>query len=185
MQQRLIHLLLTVGVFVYILFEEIVWETIARPIYDYIHSLRLLQKIEARVHRLPAWVLLALFLVIFIKVELLGLLAGWMLVKGHAFTAVTLYATKVPIAAFAFWLFRISKDKLLTIGWFKTSYTFVMRQIDRIKSSEIYRQIKTKTAAIKARIKQFKATYLPKGELKRRARRIYLHLKKLFKKDLS
>ncbi len=185
MKQRLVHIFLTVLVFVYILFEELVWETIAKPVFDYLHRLRLLQKLEHVINRFPAWIVLLLFLTLFIAVEGIGLLAGVLALQGNIIVASLLYISKIPFAAFAFWLFRISKQKLLGIGWFRYTYDFMMRQIDKIKASEIYRNIKVQTTRIKRKIKEFKAKYLPKGELKRRAKRIYVQLKKIFRKDIS
>jgi membrane-bound ClpP family serine protease len=183
MQKRLVHFLLTLLVFFYIIFEEIFWETLAKPVYDFIHELKILQKIEAYTHKLHPWILLAIFLVIFIVVELVGILAGVLALSGNIVTAVILYGMKIPVAAFAFWLFRVSQDKLLTIGWFNYAYSFLMRQIDRLKESEIYQSIKQKSAYIKERIKVWKIRYLPKGELKKRIKRIYIALKKIIKKD--
>ena len=185
MKQRLVHILLTVLVFSYILFEELIWETIAKPVYDYLHRLRLLQKLEHTIDRFPAWVVLVLFLALFIAVEGVGLLAGVLALQGNIIVASLLYLSKIPFAAFAFWLFRISKEKLLTIDWFRSAYAFTMRQIEKIKASEIYRNIKLYTARIKHNIKEFKEKYLPKGELRRRAKRIYVQLKKIFRKDIS
>ena len=184
-RERIIHLSLTLLVFLYILFEELVWETIARPVYDYIHSLRLLQKVEKHIHRMHPWLLLGIFLLIFAVVELLGILAGVLLVQGNVLFATLMYTAKIPVAAFTFWLFRIAQDKLLSIGWFSYAYGFVMEKIEWLKATDVYRTVKEKTARIKSRIKRWKATWFPKGELKQRIRRIYVALKKLIRKDLS
>ena len=181
MKQRLVHIFLTLLVFVYIIFEELVWETIARPVYEYIHALRLLQKIEAKVHHLHPWILLILFLSVFVVVEIAGIFAGVLALQGHILPATLLYLTKIPAAAFAFWFFRVSQDKLLRIGWFKSAYTYVMDKIDRLKDTEVYHAVKIKTTKLKKEIKQLKARYLPKGALKRRIKRIYLRLKKIIK----
>jgi len=185
MQKRVLHVTLTILVFIYIVFEELVWESIAKPIYDYIHSLKILKKVELKLKQLPASLLLLTFLSIFIAVESVGLLAGVMLVKGHVYSAVTLYSAKIPIAAFAFWMFRVTKTKLMTISWFAKSYHFSMAQIEKIKQCETYKEIKAKTHMLKQKATQLKAKYLPKGELKRRAKRIYVQLKKIFRKDIS
>lgn len=185
MKKRLGHFLLTILVFSYIVFEEIFWETLAKPVYDYIHSLKILQKIEVTVHKLHPWILLAIFLAIFIVVEIVGILAGVLALSGNVILAAMLYIMKIPVAAFAFWLFRVSQDKLLTINWFNYAYSWLMEQIDKLKASEIYQNVKRKTAYIKVRIKIWKITYLPKGELKKRIRRIYTSLKKIIRKDAS
>jgi hypothetical protein len=183
MKQRVVHILLTIVVFTYIVFEELVWETIARPIYEYIHSLRVLQKLELHIRRMHPWLLLGIFLLIFALVEGIGLLAGVFLLQGNVIFATLMYITKIPVAAFAFWLFRISQEKLLSIRWFSYAYGLVMEQIEKIKASDVYRTIKAKTTQIKARIKIWKNTYFPRGEMKKRIKRIYVELKKIFKKE--
>ena len=185
MKQRLVHLLLTVLVFTYIVFEELFWETIARPIYEYIHTRKILQKIEKQITHLHPWLLLTLFLSIFIVVEVVGIFAGILALQGNVVVAGLLYLSKIPVAAFAFWLFRISQNKLLSIGWFRYTYNFIMKQIDRLKNTDVYHAVKEKSAAIKDRIKALKRKYLPKGEFRKRIKRIYLQLKKIFKKDVS
>jgi len=185
MKQRLVHLLLTVLVFTYIVFEELFWETIARPVYEYIHTRKILQKLEKQLAHLHPWLLLLLFLSIFIAVEIVGIVAGVLALQGNVVVAALLYLSKIPVAAFAFWLFRISQNKLLTIGWFRYTYHFVMKQIDRLKNTDVYRTVKEKATAIKHRFKALKRKYLPKGEFRKRIKRIYLQLKKIFKKDAS
>ena len=182
MKNKLQRVILSLLVLIYIVFEEIVWEMIAKPIYLYLHSLHILQKIEKKAHSLKPWVLLTIFLVIFIKVELLGIFAGILFLKGSIFFATTLYLAKIPVAAFAFWLFRISKDKLLSINWFKISYDYTMKKIEVIKQSQIYINIKHKSHQIKLKIKQLKQIYFPKGEIKRKIKKTYIKFKKLFRK---
>ena len=175
---KLGHIGLTFLVFAYIIFEELVWETIAKPIYEYLHSLKILQKVEILIHKLHRLVLLILFLVLFIQVELLGFTAVALLAKGQVYSGVLLYMGKIPIGAFTFWLFRISKDKLMTFGWFKATYDFIMEIIDKIKASQIYQDIKSKTKYMKSYIK---TNFLQEnGNLKEKIKNIYKSIKKIF-----
>ncbi len=182
MKDKVLHFALSVLVFTYIVFEEIIWEMIAKPIYLYLHSLRILQKIEQKVQLLKPWMLLTIFLIIFIKVELLGILAGILFLKGNILTATTLYLAKIPVAAFAFWLFRVTREKLMSIEWFKKSFDFIMQKIDRLKHTKIYIDIKYKSNQIKLKIKELKRKYFPKGEIKRKVKKIYIQFKKIFQK---
>ncbi|MCH9814612.1 MAG: hypothetical protein K0U47_11810 [Epsilonproteobacteria bacterium] len=182
---KLGHMILTLLVFIYIIFEELVWETIAKPIYNFVHSLKILQKVEYYIHALHRYVLLGLFLILFIKVELLGIAAVTLLAKGQVTSGVLLYLGKIPIGAFTFWLFRISKDKLMSFQWFKTLYDFMMRMIEKIKASDIYHQIKIKTTTIKVYIKEksakFKQKYFSKeSTFQEKIKKIYLSIKKIF-----
>ena len=178
--RKLGHIALTFLVFVYIIFEELIWETIAKPIYEFLHSLKILQHIEVLIQKLHRTVLLAIFLILFIQVELLGFVAVALMAKGKAVSGVLLYLGKIPVGAFTFWLFRISKDKLMTFGWFKASYDFVMKIIDKIKASEIYQDIKNRAQTMKRYIK---ANFLQgRGNTKEKIKKIYQNIKEIFKK---
>jgi len=43
---------------------------------------------------------------------------------GKVIAGTTLYAGKIPVAAVTFWLFRVSKEKLMTFVWFKQAYDY-------------------------------------------------------------
>jgi hypothetical protein len=175
LKKRLIHIALTFLVFVYIVFEELVWETIAKPIYEYLHSLKILKKIEFYVHKLNRYVLLILFLALFVKVELLGLYAVALLAQGKVTSGIMLYSFKIPIGAFTFWLFKVSKDKLMSFGWFKALYTFTMYLIDKIKDCQIYKEVKESAKEIK---EFFKDNLKGNSPLRTKIKKIYISIKK-------
>ena len=134
---------------VYIVLEELVWENIAEPIYSFIHGLKILQKVEESIYRLNRHALLVLFLALFTQVELLGIFALKLIATGKVFTGTMLYAGKIPLAAFTFWLFRLSKEKLFTFGWFRQTYDVVIASIDTIKTSAIYRRVAARIKSVK------------------------------------
>jgi len=177
LQKRLLNFILTVAVLIYILFEELIWERFAQPIIRYINSLKILKKLEVSLQYANSKMILVIFLSLFVAVEFLGAYAGALFLQGKIIHGVILYATKIPIAAFTFWLFGVSKHKLMEFGWFAKSYLWMMEIIEKIKASDIYRNIKAKTAAIKAYVKE---TFLrDKGALKRKITVIYKRLKAL------
>lgn len=183
---KLSHIALAFLVFVYIIFEELVWETLAKPIYNFVHSLKILQKVEVLIHKLHRLVLLIIFLTLFVQVELLGFVAVALFAKGQVYSGVLLYMGKIPVGAFTFWLFNISKDKLMTFGWFKSSYEYIMYLIEKIKASQIYQDIKTKSKNIKKYFKDqskvFKNKFFQKnGNIKEKIKKIYQSIKKIFK----
>jgi hypothetical protein len=142
-------IVLGVLVAVYIVLEELVWENIAEPIYRFIHSLAILQKPEEFIRGLDRHVLLAVFLILFVQVELLGLFALQLIGTGKVVAGTMLYAGKIPVAAFTFWLFRISKEKLMTFGWFKQTYELILLIIEKIKLSAVHQRIAAKLKRIK------------------------------------
>ena len=163
--QRLITLLQLIVVMVYIIFEELIWEGIARPTYAYIHGLRVLQRIEVKLDDANPSLILAVFVVLLLIVEAFGLYAGVLFVSGQVILGTVLYTAKIPVAAFTFWLFRVTEEKLMQFRWFKWFYERIMDGIDWLKSCEIYREIMERLTIVKRRIKAWfrsmKSNYFP------------------------
>ena len=184
--KRLGTLLLTIIVFNYILFEEIVWESIARPIITYLQELRIVQRAEAHIRGYNRYIILLLFLSLFLFVELLGIAAGALFLSGNFLFGLLLYFFKIPIAMFTFWLFRITESKLMKFRWFAYLYNRLIWLIEKMKATEVYRQVKRKMffyrGWIKERIDGLKRRFLPKtGEFTRRVRHLYTRMKRIFR----
>jgi hypothetical protein len=96
------------------------------------------------------------------SVEALGLYAGYLFVSGKVAIGLSIYLTKIPIAAFTFWMFRITEDKLMKFVWFKWIYDYIMRVINWLKSSNIYISMMLKITELKEKIKLFKHKYFSK-----------------------
>ena len=173
--KKITHYLLVSAVLAYIFYEELVWERFAKPIVRYIQSLNLLKKLDAYLQNVNGVLILLIFVSLFVLVELQGLYAAALLFKGKVILWILIYAGKIPIAAFTFWLFKVTKPKLMAFGWFKKSYELLMEGIDWLKSTEVYLNIKIKSAEIKSYIKK---NYLREGDTtKVKVRRIYRRLK--------
>ncbi len=181
--RRLIFLVQVVLVVLFIVFEEIIWETIARPIYDYIHELHLLQTIQRRLSGLNRYALLTLFLVLLVSVEGVGLLAGVMAVRGMVITAAVLYAFKIPIATFTFWLFHVTESRLMSFAWFKWSYEQIVALFVWIRSREIYQETMEQIHWAKEMLRKLKARYFSGDKtLARRFRRLYRIFKRMVRR---
>jgi len=151
--QRLLLVLQFILVFIFILFEEIIWEGIAKPIYEKIESLQIIQKIEDKIQHTNRYVLLVVFLVLLLGVEGAGILAGAFFVQGQLLLGLLLYIIKIPIAAFVFWLFKAAKNKLLSFDWFNWAYHKLMDGIDWLKERETYQEAMEKLRKIKVKFK--------------------------------
>ena len=149
-------------VFLFILFEEIIWESLAEPIYEKIQSLRILQRLQLFIKKTNRYVLLSIFVVLLLGVEGAGLMAGVFLVQGKVVWGGLLYMLKVPIAGFTFWLFKVSKNKLLSFYWFRWSYEKLIEGIEWLKSTEIYHSSISIMRNIKSRLKYIKQRYFSK-----------------------
>jgi len=175
LKTKTIHFLLTIIVLVYILFEELVWESFAEPIVSFIKELKLLKNLSIFLEKVDSRVILAIFVAIFAVAEVLGTYAAVLFVKGSVVLAVIVYTLKVPLAGFAFWLFNEKKKRLLKFVWFRSAYLFIMKWIDTIKNSQIYITIKRRATYIKDSIKKF----LPKEKdtIKKKIKIIYNYIK--------
>ena len=180
--KKLLHYLLTVLIIGYIIFEELVWERLAQPIIRFFSRLKLLQKLSAYLQTIDSKLILLLFVGLFLIVEFQGLYAASLFFQGKIIHGVLIYAGKVPISAFTFWLFRNVKPKLMEFIWFERAYIYVTMLIDKITHSQTYLDIKEKTAPIKHYIKQKMASN--QGSFKPKIEALYLKLRTLLKKPL-
>jgi len=169
LKRKIILLFQLLLVVTFIIFEEVIWEGIARPIYMYVHGLKLLQQIELKVKQSNPLAVLSVFVVLLVIVEVFGVYAGVLFISGHFILGTALYLSKIPVAAFTFWLFKVSETKLMQFGWFKWIYEKIMAIIAWIKSCEVYvetmEKIRSLKGKIKAWLKAWKVKYFSKESL--------------------
>lgn len=152
--QRLLLVVQFILVFLFILFEEIIWEGIAKPIYQRIESLRILQKLENYITYSNRYLILMVFMVLLLGVEGAGLWAGVFFVQGQVLLGILLYIAKIPIAAFTFWLFKVSRIKLLSFDWFHWAYGKLMAGIAWLKNLTIYKTTMNYMFEFKIKLKE-------------------------------
>ena len=182
-KNKLISLVQLLLVLIYIIFEELVWEGIAKPIYEAIHSLKILQKLERKLQHFPPPLILMIFLVLLILVEGFGIYAGMLFVSGHMLIGLAIYIAKIPIAAFTFWLFRVTEDKLMHFRWFKWLYSKVMNGILWLKTNQTYLKIMKRLKKVKTSFKAWRARNFGKpSPFTSKMKKIYQMLKRVFKK---
>lgn len=90
------------------------------------------------------YLLLTVFIVILALAEAMGLLAGLCFLEGYFISGILVYILKIPVAAFTFWLFDLTKAQLMTFAWLKTAYEWIMRMIDKLLNSAIHVYIRSK-----------------------------------------
>lgn len=147
--RKVTKILLTILVFIYLIFEELIWDRIAEPIYGFIRDLKILHSVERLILTLNRYALLIIFLLLFTGVEILGIIAIGLFAQGQVVIGAIIYLGKIPIAAFTFWVFQIAKDKLLTFVWFNVCYEWLTAQLHKIKTSAIYLSIKDRMLTVK------------------------------------
>jgi len=160
-------------VILFIIFEELIWEGIAKPIYNYIKSMRLLIKIENILLDTSRGIILLFFIIIFTTVETAGVVAGLLFIKGQIALGLIIYLTKIPIAGFTFWLFKVTKHKLLSFYWFNWSYIKINSIFDWFKNQQIY--INTILT-----IKKIKLYFTGNGKFLKKVKYLYINMKKIF-----
>lgn len=181
-KHKIVILLQLLLVITFILFEEIIWEGIAKPIYTYVHSLKVLQKVETKLQETNRFIILSLFLLMFLIVELAGVYAGILFMSGQIMFGLVVYVTKIPVTAFTFWLFRVCEEKLMQFGWFKWIYEKIMQAIAWLKSREVYIETMEKLKAFKEKMKiryrEFKEKYFSdEGPFMMKLKELYTAIK--------
>ncbi len=175
-------------VFLYIIFEEIIWDFIAEPIYRFLESFNVIQKLNIVLRSANRYIILVIFIALFTIVEALGIVAGGLMVSGNFLLGVGLYLTKIPIAVFTFWMFKVVKSKLMTFEWFRVSFYALENILNLIKNSKIYKStmdilLKTKEF-IKLELQYFKGKILSgRSRFIYRFKRFYFFIKQRYKNN--
>ena len=180
MFNKIVNIFLTFLVFVYIIFEELIWDRLAKPIFSYISNLELFRDLEPKIMALNSYLILFIFLIPFIIVELLGIYAGILFISGNILLGLLVYVLKIPIAVVIFWFFNITKDVLLQFRWLNFIYKNLILIIEKIKHCRIYVMIQDKTSIVKDEIK--KIFFTSKIDFKEKIIEIYKLLKDKFNK---
>jgi hypothetical protein len=102
------------------------WDMLAPPIQwalDRLPLQRLKQAVIRFMDRLPPYATLLVFLIPIIVIEPLKILAVWLFAKGQFAVGLTTFigAEVLRFSLVAF-LFKVCRDKLLSIGWFAWAY---------------------------------------------------------------
>ncbi len=177
--KRVISIFEYILVVIFIVFEELIWERIAIPLFGYLSSLKVMQYIESAILKLNRYIILLIFVSLFIVVEGAGITAGILMVNDMVLTGFLLYAMKIPVAAFTFWLFKISEAKLLSFDWFKSIYYGIKSVVRWLKSTSIYKSVLLHIKWLKDHIKPY--IYKIKNIVSNKESRVFVKLKRLYR----
>lgn len=172
-------------VIAYILFEELIWDVFAKPVYKYFKSLIVFDSLKKIFLGMNRHLLLFTFIFILAIVEFLGLFSAFCIMNGYFYSGIIVYVSKIPIAAFTFWLFELSKDKLMTFTWLKISYQYIMNLIEKYVNSDIHVYIKTRIVTLKTQLKQLKLEYFDKEGFIASIKKHYLAFKPHFSSSVE
>src|SRR4051812_43384961 len=124
--------------------------------------LRLVQRVEAAVAKLPPYGVLALFLVPLAIIEPLKVYGLLLFGEGRFIAGIMVFVVaKVVGLGLAERLFAIGRDKLLSIGWFCACYrrVIVIRDAvhDWLESTSFWPRVKRLAAGIRGRLQPVRA----------------------------
>lgn len=149
----------------FIIFEELIWNVLAKPIIDRLNQLAIFERLRQMFLDMNRHGVLTVFIAIFALTEYLGILSGVTIISGEVTTGMMIYLLKAPVAAFTFWLFDLTKPKLMTFAWLASVYSNLMCWKDMLTATTIYQSLKTSVLATKNRIKQIYQDYLGESSL--------------------
>lgn len=161
-------------IFLYLIFEELIWKTAVAPLIRYLgvfHPYRyFLEYIRDRACPLSV---LILFIVPFALGEIIGTLSALLAAQLHIVSAGLLYMLKIPLIVVALGILQNGREKLLSYRWFALCYGWVILQLDKLHGSILYQEIHSALIRIRSRFLN------RSGHLKRRMVRIYRRLQHL------
>jgi len=169
-------------ILIFIIYEEIIWEGIAQPIYNYVHSLNLVQRLEKYLSKVNAYVALFIFISLLVVVEIAGILSGILVVNGKLLMGGFLYIAKIPLAAFTFWIFKVTKFKMLSFDLVAWIYKRIMAFMKWLKALETYQDLikvlRLTKERLKGYFKAFKDRFFPqKSGFVERLKKMYRAIK--------
>ncbi|HZF70787.1 hypothetical protein [Sulfuricurvum sp.] len=129
-------------IFLYMIFEELIWKSAVAPIIRFINAFHLYRRFldYIQFQASPLSVLI-LFMVPFAVGEVIGTLSAILAAQLHLLSAGLLYTMKIPLIVVALGILQHGKEKLLSYRWFALCYGWVMTQLDRLHSSLLYQQV--------------------------------------------
>lgn len=166
------------GVLLFIIFEEIAWNRIGRPAYIKVKSLKIMTRFEYWVTDFEnRYVLLLIFIVPFIMMEIMSVLALKALASGAIVICLGLYAIKIFLTVPVVIIFNVSKQQL--VSFYPIRYIF--GAILNFKRSYTFRTVKKYIKILKTEFEKFKNDYLDGDEtnLVDEIKKIYNDIKKM------
>ncbi len=169
----------------FIIFEELIWNSFAKPVVQYFKKLKLFESLEKTFSKMSRYYVLAVFMLILVISEVMGFASGIIIINGDLFLGLIIYAFKIPIAAFTFWLFDLTKAKLMTFPWLKSTYDYTMGLIDKLLNSDVHQYLKVRMLVIKQRLKELRQRYLQEPGFIDSIKSHYLHFRTSLKLRLA
>ena len=134
--------------------EEVLWEFLKRVMAQ-VGRLPLIRSLEAAIARLPPYWAAAVFILPGALLLPVKIAALWLIANGHALLGLqVIIAAKLAGTALVARIFMLTRDSLMTLGWFARMHDFIMRWRERlygfVKSSSAWRRLEAWRARMRA-----------------------------------
>jgi len=136
------------GIIIFILFEELIWDKFIYPFKNFLSKI-ISQHIKVWIAARTSYQGLILFIIPFVIAESLGFISAYYISLGYVLIAIIIYLIKIAIASISFLIFNILKEKLLTIYYFERSYYYINFIFNYLKNTYVYINIKNKYSLFK------------------------------------
>lgn len=131
-RKRLADLLLLPPAIVVVLVNDLAW-TGAKALLRLLGRIAGLERLRARMARLPVWLALTLFLIPEVASHLGTVAAAVALVERGPIAAVVVYVvTKATATLIAVWIYQACEPALLTVRWFARLHAWLSALRDRV-----------------------------------------------------
>ncbi len=167
MRRRLRKFFWSILVFVlalFIIFQEWIWNSV-KPILEYFSRFRIIQKIEAWICTLGPYPSIALFLVPFSATHIIEFWALGLTATGHVYLGFIIYGvSKFGGFMVLTRIFTLTRPKLMTVAWFKSSYDWFIEKKDllheKLEEMGVWKKIKKARLVLKLKYRSLRLKIL-------------------------
>lgn len=157
--RRFLRTLITIPLAIWIFLEEWVWDSML-AFMAWLGRLPPVHWVETQLSLLPPYAALIAFVIPGAILLPFKLAAFWLIAHGHGIYGMWVFVIAKAIGtAFLARIFALTKPALLTIGWFRRTYTAIMGWKERlyayVRALPAYQRIKLLSQELKRAIKQW------------------------------
>lgn len=136
--KKILNALISIIVLIYIFLEDISLRLIVKPVERWLNQFNIAKIIAERIQHLNKYLILIIFLLPFVGMEAMGIVAIKLLSKKKLISGITIYVLKFYLAVPTIFIFRLTKKTLLKFWFIKQSY-WILLQIQRHK---LYKKVR-------------------------------------------
>ena len=156
---RLFSALIAVPAALWIFLEEWLWDFMLK-VMAWLALLPPVRWLERQISRLPPYAALIAFVIPAAVLFPFKLAAFWLIAHGHSMLGAAVFiAAKIIGTAFLARIFSLTRNSLMTLGWFACAYNIInawkARLYAYVRALPAYQRMRALLRAVKARIKSW------------------------------